>query len=67
MEVILDGNYKAVEFYYKLHKCLKKAMSDDKLCCHVNSIIVQLGRSIESQYHYYDEFEDQWCDYFLES
>lgn len=47
------------------YKCLKKAMGDEKLACHVNSIIVQLGKSIESQFTYYNESYDMWCDYFL--
>ena len=62
----IDENQEAREFYYKLHRCLKRAMSDEKLCCHVNNIIVQLGKSIESQYTYYDASFDAWCDYFLE-
>jgi len=56
---------KAQEFYYKLHKCLKIALNNDKLSCHANNIIVQLGKSIESQYKYFDQSFDSWCDYFL--
>lgn len=62
---ILEENKEAVDFYYKLHKCLKKAMNDDSLSCHVNNIIVALGKSIESQETYYDKRMDAWCDYFL--
>lgn len=53
------------DFYYKLHKCLKIAMSNDELSCHVNHIIVHLGKNIESQFTYYDSSFDIWCDYFL--
>ena len=56
---------KSQNFYYKLHKCLKIALNNDELSCHANSIIVHLGKSIESQYTYYDENFDSWCDYFL--
>lgn len=56
---------KATEFYYKLHKCLKKAMSDKELSCHANNIIRKLGKSIESGFTYYDQNFDLWCDYFL--
>lgn len=55
-----------VRYYYKLWKCLKKALADeDKLGCHCNHIVVQLGRSVESGYTYYDKGFDIWCDYFL--
>lgn len=54
-----------IAFYYKLWKCLNKALSDDKLGCHANSIIIHLGRNIESQNEYYNEPFNQWCDYFL--
>lgn len=56
---------KAHEFYYKLHKCLKIALSKEELECHANSIIVHLGKSIESQQEYYDGSFDTWCNYFL--
>lgn len=55
----------SIAFYYKLWKCMKKAMSDDKLGCHCNDIVIHLGRSVESQYKYYDKSFDGWCNYFL--
>lgn len=58
-------NEKAIELYYKLHKCLKRAMRNEKLGCHVNNIIVKLAKSIESGETWYDEATDGWCDYFL--
>ena len=59
------GNEKAIAIYYKLHKCLTKAMNDEELSCHVNNIIVKLAKSIESGETWYDEATDKWCDYFL--
>lgn len=57
---------KAKEYYFKLWKCLKKALADEeKLGCHCNNIIVHLGKSVESGYTYYNESHDHWCDYFL--
>lgn len=38
------GNEKAIAIYYKLHKCLTKAMNDEELSCHVNNIIVKLAK-----------------------
>lgn len=60
-----EQEIKARDYYYKLWKCLKRAMSDDKLACHCNNIIVHLGKSIESNYTYYNGMHDAWCDYFL--
>ena len=63
---IVDETPEGVKFYYKLWKCLKKCLADDdRLGCHANNIIVHLGKSIESQYKYYDKNFDSWCDYFL--
>lgn len=56
---------KAIEFYHKLWKCLRKAMSSDELACHCNNIVVHLGKSVESNFTYYNETTDKWCDYFL--
>lgn len=55
----------AREYYYKLWKCLKKALADDKLACHCNNIVVHLGKSVESSFTYYNAQHDAWCDYFL--
>ena len=65
--VVVDSEEKqrGQALYYKLWACLKKALSDDKLACHCNSIIVHLGKSVESQYTYYDALMDSWCSYFL--
>ena len=63
--VIEDKNKQAIDLYYKMHKCLEKAMNSDKLGCHVNNIIVRLAKSIESQETWYDATYDTWCDYFL--
>lgn len=66
VKTILLEDEKAIELYYKLHKCLKKAMgNEEKLGCHVNNIIVKLAKSIESKETWYDERTDTWCDYFL--
>ena len=62
---VKDDQTKAQKFYYKLHKCLKIALNNDELSCHANKIIIHLGKNIESQYTYYDESFDFWCDYFL--
>jgi hypothetical protein len=52
--------------YFKLHRCLEKAMSDkENLGCHVNDIVLYLARSIKSGETWYDSFADVWCDYFL--
>ncbi len=64
-EVIIDNFGDPVKYYYKLWEALRKALSDDKLGCHANSIIVQLGRSVDSNYEYYNESFDAWLDYFL--
>ena len=57
---------KARDYYYKLWKCLKKALADeDRLGCHCNNIIVQLGKSVESGFKYYNPTYDAWCDYFV--
>ena len=64
-EVIVDDFGDPVAYYYKLWKALRKALSDDKLECHANNIIVQLGRSIDSNYGYYNQNFDEWLDYFL--
>lgn len=42
-----EQEIKAREYYYKLWKCLKRALSDDKLACHCNSIVVYLGKSVD--------------------
>ncbi|MBR3742290.1 MAG: hypothetical protein IKN04_17850 [Clostridia bacterium] len=65
--VVVDSEEKqrGQALYYKLWACLKKALADEKLCCHCNSIIVHLGKSVESQYTYYDALMDSWCSYFL--
>ena len=55
-----------VQFNYKCWKALKKALGDEKLACHANIIIVHLGRSIESNYTYYNVMFNAWLDYFLE-
>lgn len=68
MEVVerIEGcRKKPIDLYYKLHKCLKIAIGNEALGCHVNNIIVHLGKSIESQETWYDESVDGWCDYFL--
>lgn len=52
-------------YYYKLWKCLKIALADSDLSCHANDIVVHLGKSIESNYSYFDELHNLWCDYFL--
>lgn len=67
VETILDGkDRKPVDLYYKLHECLKKAMADEKLSCHINSIVVYLAKSIESQETWFDASCDAWCNYFLQ-
>lgn len=65
MGTVIDTTPVAVKFYHKLWKCLEKSLSDDKLGCHANNIVVHLGKSVESNYTYYDESFDRWCDYFL--
>lgn len=63
--IIEDENKAAIDLYYKLHRCLKKAMGDEKLSCHVNKIICHLAKSIESGETWFDASLDVWCDYFL--
>lgn len=69
--VIEDPNKKAHDLYYKLHRCLKIALTaprqpnGDSLSVHANSIIVSLAKSIESGETWYDASLDCWCDYFL--
>jgi len=59
---------RSIAYYYKLWKCLKKALADeDRLGCHCNNIVVHLGKSVESGFTYYDQHHDAWCDYFLET
>lgn len=53
------------DFYYKLWRALEIAMKDESLSCHCNSIVVQLGKSIDSAEQYYDKSFDGWLDYFL--
>ena len=66
-----DPNQKAHDLYYKLHKCLKIALTapiqpnGDDLSVHANSIIRHLAKSIESGETWYDASLDNWCDYFL--
>lgn len=53
--------------YYKLWACLRIAMLDEgELGCHCNDIVKHLGKSVESQFTYYDTLMDVWCNYFLE-
>lgn len=54
------------DFYYKLWKALEIAMNNERLGCHCNSIVVQLGKSVESAEQYYDKSFDAWLDYFIE-
>lgn len=57
---------KAMEYYYKLWKCLKIALAnEEKLGCHCNNIVIHLGKSVESGFTYYDPNHDSWCDYFI--
>jgi len=65
--VVIEESVKrlAIDLYFKLHKCLEKAMETEKLSCQVNSIIVKLAKSIESNETWYDASTDVWCDYFL--
>lgn len=56
---------RARDYYYKLWKCLKKALADNKLACHCNNIVVHLGKSVESGFTYYNPSHDAWCSYFL--
>lgn len=65
VKTIVLEDEKAMAIYYKLHKCLAKAMNDEELVCHVNNIVVKLAKSIESGETWYDESTDKWCDYFL--
>ena len=73
--IIEDPNKKAIDLYYKLHKCLKISLdhnnnpkpNGDSLGCHTNSIIVNLAKSIESGEKWYDASIDGWCDYFIEN
>ena len=66
-----DPNKKAHDLYYKLHRCLKIALTasvqpnGDDLSIHANHIIVNLARSIESGETWYDASVDIWCGYFL--
>ncbi len=62
-----DPNRKGKDLYYKLHKCLRRAMEEEKLSCHINDIIVNLAKSITSNVTWYDDLIDVWCDYFLRS
>lgn len=61
----------ALDLYYKLHKCLKIALTapiqpnGDDLSCHANSIICNLAKSIESGMKWYEPTVDIWCNYFL--
>lgn len=62
----VNNNTSGMDYYYKLWGALKKALADeDELGCHANSIVVELGKSIESQYTYYNAGFDGWLDYFL--
>lgn len=65
--ITADPNRKGKDLYYKLHKCLRRAMDEEKLSCHVNDIIVNLAKSISSKETWYDDLIDAWCDYFLRS
>ena len=61
-----EENLKAIELYFKLTACLKKALDDEEnLGCHINKIIMDLAKCIESEYEYYDANAEIWCDYFL--
>lgn len=71
--IMEDPNKKAIDLYYKLHKCLKISLdpknnpmqNGDNLSCHTNNIIINLARSIESGETWYDVSIDVWCDYFI--
>ena len=62
---VYSSQTQAQAFYYKLWKCLGKAMDNPELSCHANHIVVHLGKSVESKFTYYDSSFDSWCDYFL--
>ena len=64
-EIVIEDSGDPEKYYFRLWKALRKALSNEKLECHANSIIVQLGRSIESNYEYYNEQFDDWLDYFI--
>lgn len=53
------------KYYRKLLECLRMALDDEKLGCHVNNIIIHIARCIESNYTYFDQYHSMWCDYFL--
>ena len=63
--IIEDPNKKAIDLYYKLHRCLKIAITapaqpnGDNLSIHANNIIRNLAKSIESGETWYDESLDE--------
>lgn len=63
----------ALDLYYKLHKCLKIALTapaqpnGDDLSCHANNIICYLAKSIENNMKWYEPTVDIWCNYFLDT
>ena len=71
-EAFSTNDERAINLYYKLHRCLKIALTapvqpnGDNLSCHANNIIRHLAKSIESGEKYYDPTIDVWCDYFLD-
>ena len=52
-------------YYQKLLACLRKALGEEKLGCHVDDIIIHMARCIDSGYSYFDQANSIWCDYFL--
>ena len=65
MESNLEDRSSGVEYYRKLLECLHKALNDEELGCHLNDIIIQMSRCIESGYTYFNQGHSIWCDYFL--
>ena len=54
------------KYYYRLWKAIRKCLSDEKKYgCHLDNIITQLAKSIDSNYEYYNEYFDAWLDYFI--
>jgi len=58
---------KGTGFYVKLWSCLFKSIYDDNLNLrqYADTIVVHLGKSVESEREYYDEEFDGWCVGFL--
>ena len=57
---------KGTMLYKKLHRCLKIAMDHEELKRHVDSIVLQLAKSIDSGETRYKTSVDTWCDQFIE-